>query len=132
MTTSVVVTLNNLLNGKLESSSSSANSSSSILHSLEHQIEVTLQNVSSLRVIEPSIAISALTIKSPDDVTGGLTFLVKADNDKEYLSDKRVQTLTGEDKIPKSVETSIELPESIFTRSKEIKGKYSQRNITHS
>ena len=129
MTASVVVTLNNLLNGEIESSSSLANSSSSILHSLEHQIEVTLQNISSLRVIEPSIAISALTITSPDDITGGLTFLVKADNDKETLSNKRVQTLKGKDNIPKNVETSIELPESIFTRLEEMKGKYSEKNM---
>ncbi|XP_072026659.1 adhesion G-protein coupled receptor G7-like [Amphiura filiformis] len=121
VTTLVVETVNNLILGEIISDDSS-NSSSSIILSLEHQIEVSLRHFNSVRIIEPALAVNALTINTTEDGTsniiGGLTFFVKQDKDENGLTDKNVKTVTDVSQVPENIETSIVMPENLFAGMK--------------
>ena len=128
MTSSVVEVVGNLLEGNLDNSEESASSSSSIVLSLEHQIEIALDGLGVVHIVDPNIAVDALTIESSEDgiseIVGSLTFLVKGDGNEDHgdLSEERVQTLTNENDIPADIETSIQLPESLFSSQRILAG----------
>ena len=109
------------MEGNLDNSEESASSSTSIILSLEHQIKTSLNGLGAVHIVDPKIAVHALTIESSEDgkseIIGSLTFLVKGDgnDDRSDLSEERVQTLTDENDMPAAIETSIQLPESLFS-----------------
>ena len=121
MTSSVVGVVGNLLEGNLDNSEESASSSSSIILSLERQIEIALDGLGAVHIVDPNIVVHALTIESSEDgksdITGSLTFVVKGDDNEDHgdLSEDRVQTVTNENNIPAAIETSIQLPGSLFS-----------------
>ena len=122
VTSLVVGTVNNLIVG-ITTDDQSSNSTSSIIRSLDHQIYVSLRNLNTVRVVESAIAVDALTINTtedgqPRDIIGGVTFFVKHDQHTDVFVDRNVQTSTNMSQVPENIETSIVLPENLFTGKK--------------
>ncbi|XP_072025148.1 adhesion G-protein coupled receptor G7-like [Amphiura filiformis] len=128
VTSSVVATVGSILeNAGPDSENYSPNSSSSIVSSLEQQIELTFQELVSLRIIDPTIGVDALTLNSSAvDIIGGLTFVVKNDGNKKNgdLTEERVQTLTNVNDVPEEIETTLQLPESLFASPASMTGSH--------
>ena len=126
VTESVVEVVGNLLETDSSSfSEDTANSTSSVIRSLEHQVEITLASEGALRIVDLSVAVDALTITPGDSIVGGLTFVTIDDgNDaRNDLNEERVQTYTNVGQVPDNVETTIQLPESLFPAAHQMTGK---------
>ncbi|XP_072025149.1 adhesion G-protein coupled receptor G2-like [Amphiura filiformis] len=131
VTSSIVGTVDSILeNTGPDSENYSPTSSSSIVRSLEHQIEVTFQELVRLRIIEPTIGVDALTLNSSAvgiaKIIGGVTFVVENDGNEKNgdLTEEKVKTLTNVNDVPEDIETTLQLPESLFASPPSMTGSH--------